>query len=40
MDMLVELREERKVKKEKEALRGEAEKLEITLHIPSVSNDV
>jgi hypothetical protein len=38
MDMLVEMREERKVKKE--AVRGEAEKFEITLHIPSVSNNV
>jgi hypothetical protein len=38
MNMLVEMREQRKVKKE--ALRGEAEKFEITLHIPSVSNKV
>lgn len=38
MDMLVEMGEERKVKKE--ALRREAERFEITLHIPSVSNNV
>jgi hypothetical protein len=38
MNMLDEMREERKVKKE--ALRGEAEKFEITLHIPSASSNV
>jgi len=38
MDMLVELREERNIKKE--ALSGEAEKFEVTLLIPSVSNNV